>query len=120
MERVYASGSGAHQIVTTECSGVQKGSAKSLQVVGGVLYYLSDEGVLAFDGSLPVTVSQALGERRYSAGVGGAWREKYYLSALDGMEQPLCWYMTARESCGTGRTSCGRRALPARAGSFTA
>ena len=83
MERVYASGSGAHQIVTTECSGVQKGSAKSLQVVGGVLYYLSDEGVLAFDGSLPVTVSQALGERRYSAGVGGAWREKYYLSALD-------------------------------------
>ena len=83
MERVYASGSGAHQIVTTECSGVQKGSAKSLQVVGGVLYYLSDEGVQAFDGSLPVTVSQALGERRYSAGVGGAWREKYYLSALD-------------------------------------
>lgn len=83
MERVYAGSQGAHQIVTTECSGVQKGSAKSLQVVGGVLYYLSDEGVLAFDGSLPVTVSQALGERRYSAGVGGAWREKYYLSALD-------------------------------------
>ena len=83
MERVYAGSQGAHQIVTTECSGVQKGSAKSLQVVGGVLYYLSDEGVQAFDGSLPVTVSQALGERRYSAGVGGAWREKYYLSALD-------------------------------------
>ena len=83
MERVYASGSGAHQIVTTECSGVQKGSARSLQVVGGVLYYLSGDGVQAFDGSLPVTVSQALGERRYSAGVGGAWREKYYLSALD-------------------------------------
>ena len=142
MERVYAGSQGAHQIVTTECSGVQKGSAKSLQVVGGVLYYLSNEGVQAFDGSLPVTVSQALGERRYSAGVGGAWREKYYLSALDEdgaasllvydserstisrrwmrMEQPLCWYMTARESCGTGRTSCGRRALPARAGSFTA
>lgn len=83
MERVYAGSQGAHQIVTTECSGVQKGSAKSLQVVGGVLYYLSNEGVQAFDGSLPVTVSQALGERRYSAGVGGAWREKYYLSALD-------------------------------------
>ena len=45
MERVYAGSQGAHQIVTTECSGVQKGSAKSLQVVGGVLYYLSDEGV---------------------------------------------------------------------------
>ena len=83
MERVYAGSQGAHQIVTTECSGVQKGSAKSLQIVGGVLYYLSGEGVQAFDGSLPVTVSQALGERRCSAGVGGAWREKYYLSALD-------------------------------------
>ena len=83
MERVYAGSRGAHQIVTTECSGVQKGSAKSLQVVGGVLYYLSDEGVQAFDGSLPATVSRALGGKRYRAGVGGAWRGKYYLSALD-------------------------------------
>lgn len=83
MERVYAADSGAHQIVTTECSGVQKGSEKSLQVVGGVLYYLSGDGVQAFDGSLPVTVSQVLGEKRCHGGVGGAWRGKYYLSALD-------------------------------------
>ena len=83
MERVYAASQGAHQIVTTECSGVQQGSAKSLQVVGGVLLYLSDEGVQAFDGSLPVTVSQALGEKRLHGGVAGAWRGKYYLSALE-------------------------------------
>ena len=88
MERVYASGQGAHQIVTTECAGVQSGSHKSLQVVGGVLYYLASDGVQAFDGSLPVTVSAALGEAKYHAGVGGAWQEKYYLSALDSTQQP--------------------------------
>ncbi len=88
MERVYAASGGAHQIVTTECSGVQKGSAKSLQVVGGVLYYLSGDGVQAFDGSLPVCISQALGRVRYHGGVAGGWREKYYLSALDEGEKP--------------------------------
>ena len=97
MERVYAADSGAHQIITTECSGVQKGSEKSLQVVGGVLYYLSGDGVQAFDGSLPVTVSQVLGEKRCHGGVGGAWRGKYYLSALDEEEAaPLLVYDSER------------------------
>ena len=98
MERVYAASSGAHQIVTTECSGVQKGSARSLQVVGGVLYYLSGDGVQAFDGSLPVCVSQALGAERYHGGVAGCWQEKYYLSALDREEKPsLLVYDSARQ-----------------------
>lgn len=83
MERVYAGAGGAHQIVTTECAGVQSGSGSSLQVVDGVLYYLSRDGVQAFDGSLPISVSQALGEARYHGGVAGAWRGKYYLSVLD-------------------------------------
>ena len=84
MERVYAGSQGAHQIVTTECSGVQKGSAKSLQVVGGVLYYLSGEGVQAFDGSLPVGMSAALGDEMYFSAVGGAYGKKYYVSMCDG------------------------------------
>lgn len=88
MERVYAAGSGAHQIVTTECSGVQKGSAKSLQVLGGALLYLSGEGVCAFDGSLPVVVSQKLGRERLHGGVAGAWRGKYWLSALTESNAP--------------------------------
>ena len=118
MERVYASGSGAHQIVTTECSGVQKGSARSLQVVGGVLYYLSGDGVQAFDGSLPVCVSQALGAERYHGGVAGCWQEKYYLSALDREEKPsLLVYDSARQLC-TERMRCRRWTLPARAQSF--
>ncbi len=35
-----------------------------------MLYYLSNEGVQAFDGSLPVTVSQALGEEEIQRGSG--------------------------------------------------
>lgn len=88
MERVYAGSQGAHQIVTTECDGVQSGSDGSLQVVNGMLYYLSDNGVQAFDGSLPTVVSQALGNTRYHGGVAGAWRGKYYLSALNENQSP--------------------------------
>lgn len=97
MERVYPAASGAHQIVTVTCEGVQAGSHKSLQVVEGVLYYLSRGGVQRFDGSMPGCVSETLGEKRFSAGVGGAAAGKYYLSCKDGGESVLLVYDTARK-----------------------
>lgn len=83
VERVYPSANGAHQIVTVQCPGVKDGSGGSLQVVDGKLYYHSQGGVCVFDGSMPVNVSQALGEARYHDGVAGAAEGCYYLSAAD-------------------------------------
>lgn len=83
MERVYPSANGAHQIVTVQCPGVKDGSGGSLQVVDGKLYYHSQGGVCVFDGSMPVNVSQALGEARYHDAVAGAAEGCYYLSAAD-------------------------------------
>ena len=83
VERVYPSASGAHQIVTVQCPGVKDGSGGSLQVVDGKLYYHSQGGVCVFDGSMPVHVSQALGEMRYHNAVAGALDGSYYLSAAD-------------------------------------
>lgn len=80
MERVYPNSSGAHQIVSLSCNGVQKGSERSLTVVDGTLYYQSDSGICAFDGSLPVTISQALGEQRFDHAVAGSCEGKYYIS----------------------------------------
>lgn len=83
VERVYPSASGAHQIVTVQCAGVKSGSSGSLRVVDGKLYYHSQGGVCVFDGSMPVHISQALGEMRYHNAVAGALDGSYYLSAAD-------------------------------------
>ena len=81
MEKIYISASGAHQIATTKMPGVQAGSWKSMQIIDGVLYYLSDSGVMSYDGSLPDCVSADLGDVRYAEGVAGSLGNKYYLSA---------------------------------------
>lgn len=83
MERVYPSAVGAHQVVTVTCPGIKKGCHRSPAVVDGTLFYLGTNGVYAFDGSLPVPVSQALGSAVYSNGIGGALGSKYYLSVTD-------------------------------------
>jgi hypothetical protein len=59
---------------------VQKGCDKSLAIVNEVLYYKSHSGVCAYDGSLPVEISSALGEVKYYAAVAGALGNKYYIS----------------------------------------
>lgn len=84
IERLYINAGGAHQLVTLECAGVQQGSHKSVQTVDGTLFYLGCGGVYAFDGSLPVMVSQALGDGELRYGVAGALGKKYYLSSVDG------------------------------------
>lgn len=84
MERVYPAAGGGHQIVTVACSGVRKGAGNTVAVADGVVYYLGSDGVYAFDGSMPVCVSRALGENRYVGGVGGGENGRYWLSAEDG------------------------------------
>ncbi|MBE6990208.1 MAG: hypothetical protein E7426_05635 [Ruminococcaceae bacterium] len=83
IERVYPEASGAHQIVTLQCDGVKQGSAASLQVVDGTLYYHGVHGVCAFSGSLPSPVSAALGDTVYHGAVAGAWRGQYWVSMAD-------------------------------------
>ena len=83
IERVYPGAGGAHQIVTLECPGVASGSHKSVCAVDGTLFYLGRGGVYAFDGGLPVVVSQMLGSMALQQGVAGSWEGKYYLSCRD-------------------------------------
>ncbi|MBE6971583.1 MAG: hypothetical protein E7446_05635 [Ruminococcaceae bacterium] len=83
IEKVYPAANGAHQIVTLECTGVRRGSHRSLQTVDGTLYYHGIGGVYAFDGSLPVNISAALPYEGCTDAVGGAWQGRYYLSLRD-------------------------------------
>lgn len=83
LHKIYTSPAGAHQVQDTPCRGVEQGSAKSLALVGDTVYYKSPGGICAYDGSLPVEVSQALGTEVYRNAVGGSAGHKYYVSMED-------------------------------------
>ena len=83
MHKIYISSNGAHQVTDTACRGVQDGCSRSLAIVGEVLFYKSQSGICAYDGSLPTAISQAFGNERYSNAVAGAHGSKYYVSMKD-------------------------------------
>lgn len=83
LHKVYISDSGAHGIQDTACRGVETGCHRSLAIVNETLYYKARSGICAYDGSLPVEVSQALGTEVYGEATGGAHGNKYYVSMKD-------------------------------------
>lgn len=80
MHKIYGNYPSNYQIQTTNCRGVQEGCEKSLATVNEVLYYKARGAVCAFDGSLPIEISSALGDITYDRAVGGSVGNKYYLS----------------------------------------
>ena len=84
MHKVYGNFPANFQVQTTTLRGVQKGCGQSLAIVNEVLYYKAQHAVCAYDGSLPVEISAALGSERYSDAVAGAHGNKYYISMADG------------------------------------
>ena len=83
MHKVYGNYPANYQIQTTACRGVQEGCSNSLAIVSEVLYYKSRNAVCAYDGSLPVEVSSALGEAYYDNAVACSHGNKYYISMRD-------------------------------------
>ena len=84
LHKVYAAANGAHRIQETALFGVKRGCERSLATVGQTLFYLSPSGVMAYDGSLPVGISAALGKESFGEAAAGALGDKYVLSAKDG------------------------------------
>ncbi|MBQ9747546.1 MAG: hypothetical protein IJV98_02065 [Clostridia bacterium] len=95
MHKVYGNMPSAFRVQTTACRGVRGGCAKSLATVNEVLYYVSRSGVCAYDGSLPVEISEALGALTCRTAAAGALGARYYLS-LAGEENALLVYDAAR------------------------
>ena len=63
--------------------GVARGSEKSLVVLNEVLYYMSREGICAFDGSYPQSISTSFGSAKYKNASAGAVGNKYYITCYD-------------------------------------
>ena len=70
-------------IQTTIARGVQKDSWRSLAVVNEAIYYKSRGEVMMYDGNLPQSVSEQLGEILYYNARAGVLGEKYYISMMD-------------------------------------
>lgn len=109
IHRVFGNYTGQYQIQTTVGRGVQKDCHRSIALINEILYYKARSGVCAYDGSLPVEISQNLGDVSYGArlegdkdefvgAVGGGLGNKYYISMRrnDTKEWNLFTYDTAK------------------------
>ncbi len=97
IHKVYGDYPANFRVQQTACRGVQRGCHKSLAIVNETLYYKAGSAVCAYDGSLPVEMSTALGDIKYSDAVAGAHGNKYYITmkSVDGVYH-LFVYDTAK------------------------
>ena len=82
-------------IQTTIARGVQDGSWRSLAVVNENIYYKARDGVMLYDGNMPVLCSEQLGNELYSNARAGELKETYYISMQDKNE---AWHMFAYDT----------------------
>ena len=97
IHRVSGTSPSSFAIQTTMARGVQDGSWRSVCVVNEAIYYKSRDGVMLYDGNMPVSVSEQLGGVLYSDARAGALKEKYFISMKDaGNHWNLFTYDTKR------------------------
>lgn len=80
IHRVSGGTPSTFSVTTTICRGVMDGCWRSVAVVNESIYYKSRDGVMMFDGSMPVSVGDALGSETYDNARAGAIGTKYYIS----------------------------------------
>ncbi len=80
---IVISSTGAHQTKEKDWRGVQSGSERSICILNEVLYYKSATAICAYTGATPNSVSDKLGEVRYTDGIAGTINDRYYLSLKD-------------------------------------
>lgn len=81
MTRVYGTSPSNYQITTTACYGVEEGSSKSVQTINDTVYYKSSIGIMAYQGGIPVCISDKI-NRKFKNVVAGTEGNKYYASCL--------------------------------------
>ena len=97
MHIVYGNYPSNYQIKTTMCRGVQSGCSRSIAIVNETLFYKSRSAICAYDGSLPVEVSDNLGDIAYKDAVAGSLGNKYYISMKDESDVPCMFVYDTRK-----------------------
>lgn len=113
LHKLYGTKPSDYQMSSIQCSGVAKGAHQSLCVINETLYYLSMDGVMAWDGSLPTKVSASLDETamsRVTRAAAGGLVGRYYLHTESPGGQRLLVYDTEKglwhEEDATGWAMC--------------
>ena len=70
-------------IQTTTARGVQDGSWRSLCVVNENIYYKARDGIMLYDGNMPILCSEQMGDELYSDARAGELKDLYYISMKD-------------------------------------
>lgn len=91
--KVYGSYPQQYEVIGTPAIGVKEGNNESLAVAGGILFYLSNHGIMSYTGSVPRLVSENLGMDIASVKAGSDGR-KLYVSAYDGSAYHMFVYDT--------------------------
>ena len=81
--KIYGDMPSDFQALDSATLGVAEGGGRSLAVAGETLFYLSRNGVAAYQGGIPALIGQDMGQQRFAAGVAGSDGIKYYISLED-------------------------------------
>ena len=87
IHKVSGTSPSSFQITTTVCRGVQPGSWRSVCIVNETVFYKSRQDVMAYDGNMPISVGEQLGNVLYSDARAGARGDKYYISMKNANNQ---------------------------------
>lgn len=81
--KIYGDFPSDFQMVETATLGCERGSGESFAIAGESLYYKSRIGFVCYNGGVPYSVDQALGQGALKNAVAGTDGRKYYVSCED-------------------------------------
>ena len=81
MTRVYGTAPSNYQITVAKAFGVEPGSSKSVLTINDTVFYKSEIGIMAYQGGVPVCISDNLSWDMHNV-VAGTEGRKYYASSL--------------------------------------
>ena len=93
IHRIYGTYPSAYQLSTETSFGLQKNSEKSLQVIGGSLFYKTPDGIYTYNGGSNTCISLKLGLDRHSKAIAGSLNNKYYVSMVSEEEGKRLLYV---------------------------
>ena len=80
IHKIYGTRPSNFSMVVSSAPGVEKGSHASVGIINERLFYKGADGIYMYSGGVPSLVSACLGTEKYTDGVAGCFRDKYYIS----------------------------------------
>jgi len=81
--RVFGSTPSDFQVTAVPARGVEKGAHRTVVNLNERIFYKNAEGIMLYDGTVPVNISSALEKGRYKARAAGGIDGRYYISMTD-------------------------------------